>query len=233
MVLHRDISENNLMIFRPGETDRIPDEVSEQYFIRSGSQTPELNKTQPSHGILNDFDMASVRKQDGTIASDSDRHHHLTGTRPFMALDLLKTPSATKPIIHLYRHDLESFFYILVWAAARYKYSTGATIAVHELDDWSGENAFFIKSGFYMLQMGKEDKDKYCLPEFSDLWDKWIIPLFNMFGDGLYEAKSAAGRGRTDYDFSTFNGRITFETFMAAIGETPRGLDPDDDNRMI
>ena len=229
MVLHRDISENNLMIYRPGETDRIPDEVREQYFVHSASQAPELNEAQSSHGILNDFDMASMRKQDGTIASDNDRHHHLTGTRPFMALDLLKTKSVTKPTVHLYRHDLESFFYILVWAAARYKYSTGATLAVRELDDWSGEKAFLLKSGFYMTQIRTEVKAKYCLPEFSDLWDAWINPLFRMFREGLQEADSATDQEWTDYDYSTFNGKITFEKFMAAIGKTPRAFDPDND----
>ncbi len=229
MVLHRHISENNLMIYRPGETDRIPDEVSEQYFVHSGSQTPELNKAQPSHGILNDFDMASMRRKDGSIVSDTDRHHHLTGTRPFMALDLLETPSATEPTVHLYRHDLESFFYILVWAAARYKYSTGPMLSVRDLDDWGGENAFLLKSGLYTPQIRTKAKAKYCLPEFSDLWDAWITPLFDMFADGLNEAYSAAGRHRTDYDYSTCDGKITFEIFMAAIGVKPRGLNPDDD----
>ena len=229
MVLHRDISENNLMIYRPDETDRIPDEVSEQYFVHSASQAPKLNKVQSSHGILNDFDMASMRKKDGSIDSDKDRHHHLTGTRPFMALDLLEIPSETEPTVHLYRHDLESFFYILVWAAARYKYSTGAMISVRDLDDWSGENAFLLKSGFYTPQIRTKAKAKYCLPEFSDLWDTWISPLFQMFADGLNEAYSAAGQHRTDYNYSTCDGKITFEKFMAAIGKTPRAFDPDND----
>ena len=136
------------MIYRPGETDRIPDEVSEQYFVRSRTQTPELNKPPSSHGILIDFDMASKCKEHGTIDFDNDHHHHLTGTRPFMALDLLKPHSAIKPTVHLYRHDLELFFYILVWATTRYKFSTGAVIAVPELDDWNGEKAFQLKSSF-------------------------------------------------------------------------------------
>ncbi len=172
MVLHRDISENNLMIYRPSETDRIPDEVSEQYFVRSGRRR-ELNTAQPSHGILNDFDMASMRKKDGTIVSDTDRHHHLTGTRPFMALDLLENQSETERTVHLYRHDLESFFYILVWAATRYKFSTGAMITVPELDDWNGEKSFQEKLAlFYMTGKAQTQwKAKYCLPEFSGFWD--------------------------------------------------------------
>ncbi len=149
--------------------------------------------------------------------------------RPFMALDFLKTPSATKPTVHLYRHDLESFFYILVWAAARYKYSSGEIIRVRELDDWSAKEAFVFKSGFYRSQIRTKGKAKYCLPEFSSLWDTWITPLFIMFRDALNEADSAADYERIDYDYSTCDGRITFEKFMATIGEIPRGLDPDHD----
>ncbi len=68
---------------------------------------------------------------------------------PFMALDLLVNQSETERIVHLYRHDLESFFYILVWAATRYKFSTGAMLKVSELDKWSGEGALDAKAGFF------------------------------------------------------------------------------------
>ncbi len=216
------------MLYRSGKTNRTNNEVSEQYFVHSKLQTPEFNKAQSIRGILNDLDMALMLREDGTIDYDSGHHHHFSGTRPFMALDLLRPRSSTEPTVHLYRHDLESFFYILVWAAARYKYSTGAMITVRELDDWSGKDALVLKSGFYMMQIGTKGKAKYCLPEFSNLWDNWITPLFYMFGDGLYEAKSAPYRGRTDYDYSTCDGRITFEKFMATIGETPRNFDDND-----
>ncbi|KAI0928127.1 hypothetical protein AcW1_005472 [Taiwanofungus camphoratus] len=52
----------------------------------------------------------------GAPENESDVQQHRaryrTGTGPFMALDLLK--SGDTPL-HLYRHDLESFFYVLVW----------------------------------------------------------------------------------------------------------------------
>lgn len=46
--------------------------------------------------------------------SDAQQHRarYRTGTGPFMALDLLTTGDTP---LHLYRHDLESFFYVLVW----------------------------------------------------------------------------------------------------------------------
>ena len=66
-----------------------------------------------SRGILNDFDMA-MEITEGV--PHSTNAHHRTGTLPFMARELL---GVTHPE-HLYRHDLESFYYILVWAAMQY-----------------------------------------------------------------------------------------------------------------
>ncbi|KAJ7795014.1 hypothetical protein B0H14DRAFT_116794 [Mycena olivaceomarginata] len=54
------------------------------------------------YGVLNDFDLAAFH--DGSVPSTSKQR---TGTKPFMARDLLEHP----PPRHLYRHDLESFLY--------------------------------------------------------------------------------------------------------------------------
>ncbi|KAJ7681464.1 hypothetical protein B0H14DRAFT_2299561, partial [Mycena olivaceomarginata] len=56
------------------------------------------------YGVLNDFDLAAFH--DGSVPSTSKQR---TGTKPFMARDLLDHP----PPRHLYRHDLESFLYVL------------------------------------------------------------------------------------------------------------------------
>ncbi|KAF5383649.1 hypothetical protein D9615_003848 [Tricholomella constricta] len=92
-VLHRDLSENNLMFKRTDDTSD--------------------GKVK---GILNDWDMASdVEANDEILPSTAT---HRIGTIPFMAIDLLVVNKRPPP--HLYRHDLESFFYILVWAASGY-----------------------------------------------------------------------------------------------------------------
>ncbi|KAJ3741299.1 protein kinase [Lentinula detonsa] len=66
------------------------------------------------YGILNDFDLSSL-VQDMSNGSKSNQR---TGTRPFMSIDLLH------PIWeggHLYRHDIESLFYIMLCLACRYE----------------------------------------------------------------------------------------------------------------
>nr|KMM68200.1 hypothetical protein CPAG_04531 [Coccidioides posadasii RMSCC 3488] len=80
-ILHRDISENNIII-----TD---------------------SKKTGFAGMLIDMDLA---KELGTGRSGA---RYRTGTMEFMAIEVLLN------IDHTYRHDLESFFYVLIWQCAR------------------------------------------------------------------------------------------------------------------
>ena len=43
-----------------------------------------------------------------------------TGTKPFLALDLLTADAQDGKVERLYRHDLESFLWVLMWIAACY-----------------------------------------------------------------------------------------------------------------
>ncbi|KKZ61580.1 hypothetical protein EMCG_00563 [[Emmonsia] crescens] len=81
-ILHRDISENNIIITDPESTNGYS-------------------------GMLIDLDLAKELNGGGTGA------RHQTGTMEFMAIEVLRN------IDHTYRHDLESFFYVLVWQCAR------------------------------------------------------------------------------------------------------------------
>ncbi|KAI4153240.1 MAG: hypothetical protein L6R39_001622 [Caloplaca ligustica] len=81
-ILHRDISENNIILTNPGEAEGFK-------------------------GMLIDLDLA---KEVGKVSSGA---RHRTGTMEFMAIEVLFGVS------HTYRHDLESFFYVLIWLCAR------------------------------------------------------------------------------------------------------------------
>ncbi|KAF9779210.1 hypothetical protein BJ322DRAFT_1214318 [Thelephora terrestris] len=61
-------------------------------------------------GVLNDFDLARSSTQVG-----SSRAKDNTGTRPFMALDLLSEEASKGQVKRLYRHDAESFAWCLVY----------------------------------------------------------------------------------------------------------------------
>ncbi|KAK7229650.1 hypothetical protein V2G26_001820 [Clonostachys chloroleuca] len=64
-------------------------------------------------GMLIDLDLAKVRDSSPSGA------RHQTGTMQFMAVEVLRTAD------HTYRHDLESFFYVLLWMCARQSWSNG------------------------------------------------------------------------------------------------------------
>jgi serine/threonine protein kinase len=73
-------------------------------------------KTGDPVGILNDFDLA-------TWVGNSTMNNDRTGTVPFMAIDLLDG-GLDRRIPRLYRHDLESFVWVLAYiTVAKIEYS--------------------------------------------------------------------------------------------------------------
>lgn len=65
------------------------------------------DKTGSFAGMLIDLDLAKV------LSSGRSGARHQTGTMEFIAIKVLLG------IDHTYRHDLESFFYVLIWLCAR------------------------------------------------------------------------------------------------------------------
>ncbi|KAG2134033.1 uncharacterized protein EDB93DRAFT_1339835 [Suillus bovinus] len=55
-------------------------------------------------GVLNDYDLSSIKR-------DGPRGKQVTGTVPFMVVDLLSQPVLEGKATHLYRHDAESLVY--------------------------------------------------------------------------------------------------------------------------
>lgn len=64
-------------------------------------------------GVLIDLDLAKE------IDSSPSGARHQTGTMQFMAVEVLRKTD------HTYRHDLESFFYVLIWMCARQSWDNG------------------------------------------------------------------------------------------------------------
>jgi hypothetical protein len=172
-------------------------------------------------GIVNDWDMASHLDATGEVPTSTARHR--TGTIPFMASDLLDND----PPPHLYRHDLESFFYILVWAAVHFDIQNRTRLPTHAAlkrwDDDSLDSARTAK-GELFLSYRAASKHVFChvRNEFSDVLDNWILPLWDLFLGGIQSIPRPGHTG--PYDDDTLGGRITFHSFMAALGRVPRRL---------
>ncbi|KAF8268028.1 hypothetical protein EI94DRAFT_1429895, partial [Lactarius quietus] len=77
------------------------------------------------YAVLNDLDLAVH------VDAQGQSSKHCTGTKPFMVIAFL----CHDPTIHLYRHDLKSLFYVLVWITTRYH--NGKEIANPPLQEWA------------------------------------------------------------------------------------------------
>jgi len=79
--------------------------------------------------VLNDIDLA--------VSTDvkSTPSKQCMGTKPFMAIDLLRPD----PPVHMYHHDLESMFYILIWTMSRFH--NGDEITLPPLQEWADNDS--------------------------------------------------------------------------------------------
>jgi hypothetical protein len=84
-------------------------------------------------GVLNDYDLSSLASAQGPEGNER------TGTVPFMALDLLTEQGQRGEVKHLYRHDLESFMWVLAWVCLRY--GDGKLQQPRPLDRWATVDA--------------------------------------------------------------------------------------------
>lgn len=82
-------------------------------------------------GVLNDYDLSSLKINAGPMGNER------TGTVPFMALDLLTPEGQRGEVAHLYRHDLESFVWVLVWVCLRYENGVLLAASSRLLDEWA------------------------------------------------------------------------------------------------
>jgi hypothetical protein len=175
-------------------------------------------------GIVADWDLASLIDDQGEVIVSHTQHR--TGTIPFMSKELL----TSDPPLHKYWHDLESFLYILLWAGVHFDLETHQHLPSHpKFARWNDEDldvARVLKADFF-----KKPSAYYAMirPELADL-AMWISALKRLIND----ANLAVESGTTEkWDRSQkilvisspielFEQRITFKSFLSAIGRVPR-----------
>ncbi|KAH6887244.1 hypothetical protein BKA70DRAFT_1203730 [Coprinopsis sp. MPI-PUGE-AT-0042] len=194
-ILHRDLSENNLMFWRK----------------------PVMNAKPVLTSVLNDWDMAS-RLTDSAFAPKTATQNR-TGTLPFMAVDLL-TPT---PPDHYYRHDLESFLYILLWAALRYGFNGKRRQLPDVCKRWGGpdlQDALGFKSILNTHAWSRKVILDAIPAEWASVKTAWIVPLLDLFEKARRSKPTSEPVEQPNYDRSTYGGRLTYKTFMEAIGQS-------------
>ncbi|SZF03900.1 unnamed protein product [Blumeria hordei] len=156
-ILHRDISANNI--------------------IMTGSEASKDWK-----GYVIDLDPAVLL----TDGKSQEKRQAMTGTMEFMALEVLKGSCETTGAVveHSYRHDLESFFYVLLWQCLSCGWkdgknpnkeylSKGYTGTAKEIFDFKNTE---IESSHFVNQLLPRFSEK-----FKSIWDlalEWRHILF-------------------------------------------------------
>lgn len=143
------------------------------------------------YGVLNDFDLASVKG--GPIIFGSER----TGTIPFMALDLLDAPGLGGEVQHLYRHDLESFFWVLMWLCHPYRPpprsdDKAAPLLPPTFAAWTtgAENCRVHKNSTVLdRHLKAEGQDVKPTLEYEELWETVGSEWFSLLSDQVNERK--------------------------------------------
>ena len=168
------------------------------------------NKDGKIFGVLNDYDLAILKSN--TSPSSKNR----TGTKPFMAIDLL----GQKPDVHRYRHDLESMFYVIVFVTTRYH--DGEEIADPPLQKWLdlGEDHLQSEKGLFLTR---------ALPPTTASYGQlhtWTSKMRIILLDGrsayarYLDTRPAEGAGSTllpVFDLETLGGHVSFERFRAIL----------------
>ena len=121
------------------------------------------------YGVLNDMDLAvSI----GVTIASLKQH---TGSKPFMAINLLWPD----PPVHMYCHDLESMFYVLVWITSRF--NNGKELIEPPLQEWVdlGGMALIKEKNLFIMSV--------LLPPTSefDALGRWVVSLQTMIRDGF------------------------------------------------
>ena len=179
------------------------------------------------YGVLTDYDLSSWTASLKTDYTKTSQQR--TGTPPYMAHELLRGTSD----IHLYRHDVESLFYIMLTMCGRH--TIGRTNGIGEgakwrvmmregrlpYEDWYNEPSFSklgslkvaFFSGVVVLKLS---------PTFED-FRTWLKELRYCFSDG-FDAKSAYEKRKeragssagqfAPFDDETLGGHVDYSSFI-------------------
>ena len=161
------------------------------------------------YAVLNDFDLAVS----ADVKSMSSKHR--TGTKPFMAIDLIHPD----PTVHMYRHDLESMFYVLVWITSRFH--DGQEIVDPPLQEWadSGSATLLKEKNYFLVSMPPRRTERF------ESFGRCIISMQTIFHDGLWARSrylselSVGPQTSSPVHFAndTLDGLVTFDKFQTIL----------------
>ncbi|KAH9911201.1 hypothetical protein B0H21DRAFT_479636 [Amylocystis lapponica] len=257
-VLHRDISTGNIMFYRDADGrvvgvlcdwDLAGEQLSDAEYQADDDRIFRIHPV-PKEGPTTTIDPQGhgvpTMKQDGTPQTIKGpgqtipeerplRPRYPTGTGPFIALDKL---SEDKPPLHRYRHELESFFFLLSYVCAvfdpeRHQFGPFSAWERGSLHDIAAAKSFF-----YMSDDSFKSSFDRSHEDFGSLVGEWVTPLWRLFSRAalkryeidslrrLRDMHASKGSDRMVAKFDVEIGllvtawrkAITYEAFMDCLG---------------
>ncbi|PIL28141.1 hypothetical protein GSI_09792 [Ganoderma sinense ZZ0214-1] len=193
-VLHRDISVGNILIVDdPAMQDQGCGFIHDFDYSSMSRNVP--------HGDISSLSAEAV--DDLLVADDTEGLlKERTGTFLFMAIDLLGRN--TRPVIHAIRHDLESFYWALLWVVIRHIDCRATSIdgltrqetCAHVFKQDDGSIARMAKSDWMMndaqgLEILHNPPFTFLMTKFSELVKEKSLTYDNVLS--LFDAALAAG----------------------------------------
>ncbi|KAK7453968.1 hypothetical protein VKT23_011480 [Stygiomarasmius scandens] len=157
-----------------------------------------------TYGVLNDLDLASeLTKRQGASSK------HRTGTRPFMARELLRPGSSGTR--HLYRHDLESIFYVMLCLCSRYNLDGKEITKEYEM--WYTERDILVAALKHtLITADLTDWEPNVTGAFIHFY-QILLEIRKLFRS-MHLRKGIADDEGVAFDAETGNGAVTYEKFL-------------------
>ena len=190
-------------------------------------------RAKQAYGVLTDYDLSSWTKD--LKESCTRTSEQRTGTPLYMAHELLR---GTSPI-HLYRHDLESLFYVMLLTcgcntllSVEGKTEQPQRLVMRRMENlpykwWFGEHNFDTLGNFKIVFFSSVETIELskCFEDFRP----WLKALQYQFSDG-FEAKnryikeqrkverSGSSASRVSrFDEETLGGHIRYSSFIEPV----------------
>jgi serine/threonine protein kinase len=182
------------------------------------------NKEPKVYGVLTDYDLSSRQKDlKGDYIQTSQQR---TGTPPYMAQELLQRTSK----IHLYRHDVESLFWIMLMMCGRHsieKRGDGkeAKMQVVMREGRLPYEYWYNERNYTTLGLSKESfftkaKAIELSPLFED-FRPWLLDLQRCFSQGFTSQLVSANQLKwagmptaVPFDDETLGGNISYSNII-------------------
>ncbi|KAI0791123.1 hypothetical protein C8Q75DRAFT_732718 [Abortiporus biennis] len=261
-ILHRDLSITNLMFLRlknevigilcdwdlaigaseEAQNQEIKDLTTPSHEEPSSDSRSAPSQTENAGVVSSNNDVNDDTHEEtsttpqgspavGTQLPESQKNRFRTGTGPFMALDLLRY---SNPPVHEYRHDLESFFYVLAWFCAVFDPEKNALGYIKTWQAGSHTNILHAKEAFVTQPGHFEPTFEITHALYRPIVDTWVRDLVAQFaqielcGTEIRTIHQQGARARGSKQIAQLTDQLnnvrarrkdlaTFEKFMEAL----------------